>query len=59
MNEARRREKGLRKKLKNDEKKADDVDKKECRKMMKTNKGRRWKMNKNVGWGVWMKAIYC
>ena len=35
------------------------MDRKECRKMMKTNKGRRWKMKKNVGWGVCMKAIYC
>ena len=35
------------------------MDRKECRKMMKTNKGRRWKMKKSVGWGVCMKAIYC
>ena len=37
----------------------DDMDRKECRKMMVTNKGRRLKMKKVVGWGVWMKAIYC
>ena len=45
------RRKGWRQFWKNDEKKADEMDRKECRKMMKTNKGRRWKMKKNVGWG--------
>ena len=40
-------------------KKTDEMDRKECRKMMKTNKGRRWKMNKNVGWGVCMKQFIC
>ena len=53
------RRKGWRKFWKNDDKKTDEMDRKECRKMMKTNKGRRWKMKKNVGWGVCMKAIYC
>ena len=59
MNEARRKEKKMAKILENDDKKTDEMDRKECRKMMKTNKGRRWKMKKNVGWGVCMKAIYC
>ena len=53
------RRKGWRKFWKNDDKKMDEMDRKECRKMMKTNKGRRWKMKKSVGWGVCMKAIYC
>ena len=53
------RRKGWRKFWKNDDKKTDEMDRKECRKMMKTNKGRRWKMKKSVGWGVCMKAIYC
>ena len=33
--------------------KTDEMDRKECRKMMKTNKGRRWKMKKVVG-GVYV-----
>ena len=53
------RRKRWRKFWKNDDKKTDEMDRKECRKMMKTNKGRRWKMKKSVGWGVCMKAIYC
>ena len=40
------RRKGWRKFWKNDDKKTDEMDRKECRKMMKTNKGRRWKMKK-------------
>ena len=40
-------------------KKTDEMDRKECRKMMKTNKGRRWKMKKSVGWGVCMKQFIC
>ena len=36
------------KKWKNDENKTDEMDRKEFRKMMKTNKGRRWKMKKVV-----------
>ena len=59
MNEARRKEKRIAKKWKNDDKKTDEMDRKECRKMMKTNKGRRWKMKKNVGWGVCMKQFIC
>ena len=50
--------KGWRKFWKNDEK-TDEMDRKECRKMMKTNKGRRWKMKTNVGWGVCMKQFIC
>ena len=53
------RRKGWRKFWKNDDKKTDEMDRKECRKMMKTNKGRRWKMKKNVGWGVCMKQFIC
>ena len=53
------RRKGLQKIWKNDDKKTDEMDRKECRKMMKTNKGRRWKMKKNVGWGVCMKQFIC
>ena len=53
------RRKGLQKNWKNDDKKTDEMDRKECRKMMKTNKGRRWKMEKNVGWGVCMKQFIC
>ena len=53
------RRKGLQKFWKNDDKKTDEMDRKECRKMMKTNKGRRWKMKKNVGWGVCMKQFIC
>ena len=53
------RRKGLQKFWKNDDKKKDEMDRKECRKMMKTNKGRRWKMKKNVGWGVCMKQFIC
>ena len=52
------RRKGLQKIWKNDDKKTDEMDRKECRKMMKTNKGRRWKMKKNVGWGVCMKQLF-
>ena len=59
MNETRRKEKRIAKKLENDDKKTDEMDRKECRKMMKTNKGRRWKMKKNVGWGVCMKQFIC
>ena len=59
MNEARRKEKRMAKILENDDKKTDEMDRKECRKMMKTNKGRRWKMKKNVGWGVCMKQFIC
>ena len=39
-------------------KKTDEMDKKEFIKMMKTNKGRRWKMKKVVG-GVCMKQFIC
>ena len=53
------RRKGWRKFWKNDDKKTDEMDRKECRKMMKTNKGRRWKMKKSVGWGVCMKQFIC
>ena len=53
------RRKGWRKFWKNDDKQMDEMDRKECRKMMKTNKGRRWKMKKNVGWGVCMKQFIC
>ena len=49
----------MQEKWKNDDKKTDEMDRKECRKMMKTNKGRRWKMKKNVGWGVCMKQFIC
>ena len=53
------RRKGWRKFWKNDDTKTDEMDRKECRKMMKTNKGRRWKMKKNVGGGVCMKQFIC
>ena len=53
------RRKGLQKNWRNDDQKTDEMDRKECRKMMKTNKGRRWKMKKNVGWGVCMKQFIC
>ena len=39
--------------------KTDEMDRKECRKMMKTNKGRRWKMEKVVGGRGAYEAIYC
>ena len=56
MNEARRKEKRIAKILENDDKKTDEMDRKEFRKMMKTNKGRRWKMKCRVG-GMY-EAIY-
>ena len=52
------RRKGWQTFWKNDEKKTDEMDRKECRKMMKTNKGRRWKMKKHVGGGCMYEAIY-
>ena len=52
------RRKGLQKKWKNDDKKTDEMDRKECRKMMKTNKGRRWKMKKKCRVGGMYEAIY-
>ena len=51
MRRGRRRNDG-KKKWRNDKKTLDEMDRKECRKMMKTNKDRRWKMEKIVGWGL-------
>ena len=37
----------------------DEMDRKECRKMMKTSKGRRWKMMEVLGWGLDHESNYC